>query len=110
MYHNNMLLSSEWPSFFANLAQSHQGRPVAIEQNGDLLLKNPPGQGVPLQEIELRSDQKQQRLVITTATQTHTIEAPNLIWAVRNEQGELVAVEILDTQEHRFIMRFVSGE
>ena len=105
--HNDMLMNSDWPSFFADLAQSHQGRPVAIEQGSDLLLDNPPGKGVPLQGIELRSGHKQQLLVITTAAQTYTIEAPNLIWAVRNEQGELVAVEISDVHEREFIMRFV---
>ncbi len=110
IYHSDMLMSSDWPSFLANLAQSQQGRPVVIEPGGDLLLQNPPGQGAPLQGIELRSGHKQQRLVITTAAQTYTIEAPNLIWAVRNEQEELVAVEILDTQERRFIMRFVPEE
>ena len=110
LYHHDMLMSSEWPSFLANLAQSRRGQPVVIEQEGDLLLQHPPGQGVPLQNIELDTGQKQQYLVITTATQTYTIEAPNLIWAVRNEQDALVAVEILDTQEHRFIMRFVLGE
>ena len=107
MYHHDMLMSSDWPSFLANLAQSRQGQPVVIEQDGDLLLQNPVGQGAPLQGIELRFDQKQQLLVITTAAQTYTIVAPNLIWAVRNEQDELVAVEILDTRERKFIMRFV---
>ena len=41
---------------------------------------------------------------------TYTIEAPNLIWAVRNEQGELVAVEISDAHAHEFVVRFVQGE
>jgi hypothetical protein len=103
-------MSSEWASFLVNLARSQQGRPVAIEPGGDLLLQNPAVQGSPLQGIELRSGHKQQRLVITTAAQTYTIEAPNLIWVVRNEEEELVAVEILDAQERRFIMRFVTGE
>ena len=110
LYHSDMLMSSEWPSFLANLARSQQGRSVAIEPGGDLLLQNPPGQGTLLEGIELRSGHKQQRLVITTAAQSYTIEAPNLIWAVRNEQEELVAVEILDAQERKFIMRFVSEE
>jgi hypothetical protein len=109
-YHSDMLMSSEWASFLANLAQSQQGRPVVIEQNGDLLLQHSPDQGVPLQNIELDTGHKQHRLVITTTAQTYTIEVPNLIWAVRNEQEELVAVEILDTQERRFIMRFVSED
>jgi hypothetical protein len=109
-YHNNMLMSSEWPSFLANLAQNWRGQPVVIEQNGDLLLQHSPDQGMPLQNIELDTGHKQQRLVITTAAQTYTIESPNLIWAVRNEQDALVAVEILDAQERRFVMRFVSGE
>ena len=50
---------------------------------------------------------KQRVLVITTAAHTYKIESPNLIWAVRNEQDELVAIEILDTRERKFIMRFV---
>ncbi len=107
LYHNDMLMNSEWPSFLANLAQSRRGKPVVVEQDGDLLLQHPPGQGMPLQDIELRTRNKQQCLVITTAAQTYTIEAPNLIWMVRDEQDELVAVEILDSHERKFIMRFV---
>ena len=107
IYHNDMLMSSDWPSFFADLARSHQGRPVAIKQDGDSLLENPSGKGVPLQGIEFHSGHRQKTLVITTAAQTYTIEAPTLIWAVRNEQGELVAVEISDGRDHEFIVRFV---
>ena len=107
IHHNEMLMSNDWPSFFEELAQSHQGQPVTIEQNDDLLLDNPPGEGVLLQGIELLSGHKQKVLVIITAAQTYKIESPNLIWAVRDEQGELVAVEIVDTRERTFIMRFV---
>ena len=106
-YHNDMLMSSEWPSFLADLAQSRRGQPMVIEQEGDLLLQHPPGQGVPLQNIDLDTGHKPQRLIITTTAQTFAIESPNLIWVVRNEEDELVAVEILDTQERRFIVRFV---
>ena len=107
IHHNEMLISSDWPSFFEELSQSHQDRPVTIEQDDDLLLDNPPGDGVPLQEIEFRSGHKQKLLVITTAAQTYTIEAPNLIWVIRNEQGELVAVEIIDARDREFVVRFV---
>jgi len=110
LYHNDMLMSSEWPSFLANLAQSRRGQSIVIEQEDDLLLQQPPGREVPLQNIELDTGHKQQHLVITTAAQSYTIEFPNLIWAVRNEEDELVAVEILDTQERKFIMRFVSED
>jgi hypothetical protein len=110
IFHNDMLMSSEWPSFLAKLAQSRHGQPIEIEQDGSLLLQHSPGRPALLQGIELRAGHKQQALVIITTAQTHTIESPNLIWAVRNEPGALVAVEILDTQERKFIMRFVSEE
>jgi hypothetical protein len=102
-----MLMSSDWSSFFAALLKSHQGQPVAIQQDDDLLLEKPPGGGAPLQGIELPSGHKQKALIITTAAQTYKIESPNLIWAVRNEQDELVAVEISDARERKYIMRFV---
>ena len=109
-FHNHMLKRSDWSSFLANLARSHRGQPVAIEQDGDLLLRHQPETGEPLQGIELRSTHRRQSLVVTTAAQTYTIESPNLIWAVRNEKEDLVAVEILDVQDHTFIMRFDSGK
>jgi hypothetical protein len=105
--HNDMLMSSDWPSFFADLARTRQGQPVTIEQDSDSLLENPAGKGEPLQGIEYRSHHRHKAVVITTAAQTYSIEAPNLIWAVRNEQGELVAVEISDAQAHEFVVRFV---
>ena len=109
-FHNHMLKRSDWSSFLANLARSHREQPVAIEQDGDLLLRHQPETGVPLQGIELRAAHKGQSLVVTTAAQTYTIESPNLIWTVRNEKEDLVAVEILDVQDHTFIMRFDSGK
>ena len=94
----------------ANLAQSRHGQPVEIEQDGSLLLQHSPGRPALWQGIELRAAHKQQALVITTTAQSYTIESPNLIWVVRNEPGELVAVEVLDSQVRKFIIRFVSEE
>ena len=48
--HSDMLMSSEWTSFLANVAQSRRGQPVVIEQDDDLLLQHPPGRGAPLQQ------------------------------------------------------------
>ena len=107
LFHSDMLVGNDWSSFFEDLTQSHQGRSVTVEQGNDLLLDSPPGQGVPLKGIELYNDHKQQSLVITTATQTYTIETPYLIWVVRNEQGELVALQISDAGDREFIVRFV---
>jgi len=104
---DEMIMNHDWPSFFENVVKSHQGQPVAIEQDGNLLLDDPPGEGVPLQGIELRSDHKHDAVIITMEAQTYTVEAPSLIWAVRDEHKELVAVEIIDARDRKFIVRFV---
>ena len=79
--HNmQMVISSQWGTFFADVAQKYQGRPVGVEIGEDLLLERPAGATAPLQGIAYDGHKG---LVISTGggaeTKTYTAKAPNLV-------------------------------
>ncbi len=105
-----MIMTYQWPSFFADLAKHQQGRPVTLEQDGNLLLNNPPGEMAVLEGIDFQSGHRHDAIIFTMgggpAAQTFRVEAPNLIWAVQDEHGSVVAVEILDGDERNVNVQF----
>jgi len=98
----------KWGSFFADLAESQKGRPVAVSQGGDLLLLDPPTVTAPLVAIDYQSAHKG-KLTITTdepTSETTTISAPNLVWVVHDVDGRVIAIEIIDEHDHNVVIRF----
>jgi hypothetical protein len=85
-----------WPTFFSDVAQKYGGQPVSFEAGEDLLVDNPPASQVPLLGIEY--EQHKGVIISTgsgTAAETYAVEAPDLVWAIHDEDGKLVAVEII---------------
>ena len=105
-----LIVTSQWAEFFANLTQSHRGRPVAIQKGGSLPLGDLPEERPPFQEIEYRADHRPKTIVFTIgqgpATETHTVEEPSLVWRAQDENGDLIAVKISDGQGRTVFLLF----
>jgi hypothetical protein len=84
-----MISSNHWPTFFSDVAQKYGGQPVSFEAGEDLLVDNPPASQVPLLGIEYEQQ----------------VEAPDLVWAIHDEDGKLVAVEIIAEGGRNLILR-----
>jgi hypothetical protein len=101
-----MITNDHWKTFFGDLAQKYQGQPVSFELGEDLLLDNPPADEVPLLGIEYG---KHKGVVITAGsgaeTQKYVVKALDLVWAIHDEQGTLVAVEIIAEDGRNLILR-----
>jgi len=105
-----MIVTSQWAEFFADLTQSHQGRPVAIQIGGSLPLGDLPEERPPFQGMEYHADHRPKTIVFTigqgTATETRTVEEPSLVWRARDEQGEVMIVKISDSMSRTVFLHF----
>jgi uncharacterized protein YuzE len=108
-HQNKMIYSSQWSTFFKDLEHSKQGKPVRLEQGADVLIEKSGAGSLILDTLHYQHDGKGDHLTITTAgdagTQKSTINF-NLIWATFDEDGGVVAVEIVDEQNRKVILRF----
>jgi len=98
----------QWSSFFADLLDSRKHQPVSVLHGGDLLMNEPPEDTAPLLGIEYTSSHKG-KLIITTGgdkAETTTISAPNIVWVVHEPDHTVVALEIIDEKNDKFILRF----
>lgn len=104
-YNSESILSYQWPTFFSTVLQKFQGQPIMVEQNGDLLLDEPFIAVAPLQDITY----KKKKVTMTTGGsqgQTVTLDHLTLVWAVRNEKDQLVAVELISETDEKYVVRF----
>ena len=108
-YQNKMIYSSQWSSFLKDLEHNKQGQPVRLEQGADVLTEKSGGGSLILDALHYQHGGKGDHLTITTTgdagTQKTTINF-NLIWATFDEDGNVVAVEIVDDQNRKVILRF----
>ena len=106
----DMIVTSQWAEFFANLAQSHRGRPVAIQKGGSLPLGDLPEERLPFQRIEYHADRRPKTIVFTVgqgpAAETHSVEEPSVVWQARDEQGEVMVVKMSDSMSRTVFLLF----
>ena len=103
-----VISDTEWQTFFADLVQKYRGQIVSTAMGQDLLVDNPPQAKVVLLGIAY---DKHNGVVISTrsdvTTETHGVKSPDLVWAVYDEDGKLVAVEIIG-EDGRNLILFVA--
>jgi hypothetical protein len=100
-----MVVASDWQTFFADLAQRHQGQLVSVEVGRDVLIDRRPDAQVPLQGLAYDRHKGVSISVGSgTTAETHSVEAPDLVWAAHDEHGNLVAVEIIGRDGGRLIL------
>lgn len=83
-----------------------------IERGGDLLLDDPFIPTGPLNNITFKSGRKN-KFVLTTSgdqSQTITIKHLTLVWAVRNDEGGIVAVELISETDEKVVVRFFGSQ
>ena len=100
-----MISSSQWLTFFADLSR-YQGQLVSLEIDEDLLADDPTSGKAPLLRVEY---DKHKGVTISTgsgtAAQTYTVKTPDLVWAIHDEHGRLLAVETIGRDGRKLILR-----
>lgn len=100
----------KWPEFFESIAQVQLGKDVRVDQGGDALLLQPTSEPLPLRQLEFAHSHRKNHLTITAGREDEvrreiTIE-PNLVWAVYDSGGHVVAVEIIDQHDRKVVLHF----
>ena len=106
-----MVMSSQWESYFADIISERKGQLVSFEVDGELTLSSPPKPSVVLLGIDFTHIRRHANLTISTGSsaqpQSYTVESLSLVWAVHDSQGNVMATEIIGKDGRNVILRFL---
>jgi hypothetical protein len=112
MAQTKKLDQERWSEFLSMFSNGNRGRMVAIEVADMAIGDQPLTDGAPLFAIDYDPANKGDDLVITTGRDevdySHTISAPTEIWEAQDDNGKVVALEIIDRKEAKTILVFKS--
>jgi hypothetical protein len=103
-----------WATFFEELLESYQGKPVNILTGSDFLHSEPPEDTAPLEAIDYESKHRgtfkhKGQLIVTTGGpegESVTIDVPTLVWVYRDLEGAPLGIEVIDEKNNRVVVRF----
>ena len=112
MAQTKKLDQERWPEFLSMFSNGNRGRMVAIEVADMAIGDQPLTDGAPLFAIDYDPANKGDDLVITTGRDevdyTHKISAPAEIWELQDDNGKVVALEVIDRNGAKTIVVFKS--
>ena len=101
-----------WLEFLSMFSNGNRGRRVAIEVADLAIGDQPLTEAAPLFAIDYDPANKGDDLVITTGRDemdySHTISAPAEIWESQDDNGKVVALEIINRNGSKTILAFES--
>lgn len=103
-----------WATFFEELFEIYQGKPVNVLAGADFLSSEPPLDTAPLSAIDYDSKHRgilkhKGQLVIETSGaegESVTIDVPTIVWVFRDLEGIPLGVEVIDEENNRVVVRF----
>ena len=106
-HQSQMLPSSQLSSFFSELAEKYKGKTVYLYPGSHL--EHTPGDAEPatLSGITYEHHRKQDLLTIHTAVGGNPQETAvyvHLVWAIRDEDGGLIALEVIDKKDKKLVL------
>ncbi|MDP9813354.1 hypothetical protein J2W42_006227 [Rhizobium tibeticum] len=98
-----VLAKAEWATYFSHLHEAVQSKEIKIEVVGatvgdQILVKSSPLLGATYEP-------KEDMLELSVKGMTHVVERPRKI-TVQDEEGEVVAIEVIDFAERQQILTF----
>jgi len=101
-----------WSEFLSMFSNGNRGRLVAIDVADMAIGDQPLTDAAPLFAIDYDPANKGDDLVITTGRDdvdySHTISAPVEIWESQDDNGKVVALEIINRNRSKTILAFKS--
>ena len=110
--HNVQLMTSQWPSFFTELANQRKGRDVRVEVDGNLLQPDSSAEASLLKDLKYHPVVHDRKVTVITrksedVSDVETVlRGPSIVWDVRNQHGDTVAVQIIGEDSHKLVLRF----
>ena len=107
---NKQIPSERWEEFCDTFTQGNRDRTVSIEivgpEVGDQRLAN----AVPFSAIDFDTLYKGDTFILSYGSEapltTHTIPVPAELWQAQDENGVVLALEIIDTEDRKTIISF----
>ncbi len=107
---NTQVPTDEWPDFLVTFSNGNRGRAVSLEvcdpESGD---SGQVKQGK-LMAVDYDPDGKGNDIVVTTGVDeidySHTIKAPLEVWQSQQDNGEVLALEIIDQNSVKTVIGF----
>ena len=101
-----------WLEFFSIFSNGNRGRLIAIEVEDMTSGDQPIADALPLLAIDYDPVNKGDDLVVTTGKEevdySHTISAPAEVWEAQDDNGEVIALEVINGDGARTIITFKS--
>lgn len=109
--HNEQIMAYQLPVFFEELDKNFAGKSVNVEQDGDLVFKGEVADWVTLQSIKFYPKvRKGDALYIETKhdgeQSKYAFKSPVIVWEVRDQNRQIVAVQAIDDEGRNIILRF----
>jgi hypothetical protein len=112
MAQTKKLEQENWLEFLSIFSNGNRGRLIAIEVDDMAAGEQPLADAAPLFALDYDPAGKGDDLVITTGLDevdyTHTINAPTEIWEAQDDNGKVVALEVVDGAGSKTIITFKS--
>jgi hypothetical protein len=101
-----------WFEYLSMFSNGNRGRLIAVEIAAMAIGDQPPSDAAPLFAIDYDPAGKGDDLVITTGRDevdyTHTISGPAEIWESQDDNGKVLALEIISQSGSKTILTFKS--
>ena len=108
---NEQIMAYQLPEFFEELDKNYVGKAINVERDGDLVYKGEVSDWVTLQSIRFyHKVRKGDALYIETKhdgeQSKYAFKSPVIVWVVRNQHRQIVAVQAIDDEGSNIILRF----
>ena len=106
---NKQIAPERWGEFFDQVSNNNKGRRIKLEIVNPVRGDQIQFENSPLLSLVYDSVNTGQVTISATEeeiTRTHTIHAPNTVWEALDQDGKVVALEILDESHNQAILQF----
>jgi len=107
---NNHISPKHWEEFCDTFTEGNQGRTVSIEIVGSEVGDQALAISVPFSAIDFDTLYKGYAFILSYGSAapltTHTIAVPTEVWQTQDENGIVVALEIIDIEDLKTIIKF----
>jgi hypothetical protein len=108
--HNEQIMAYQMPVFFEELSKKYAGKMVHVERDGDLVYQGPVTGWVTLQSLRYYHVRTGHALYFETeqegSVSSYKTKTPTLVWVVRDQHRQVVAVQVIDESNQNIILRF----
>ena len=108
-HQSTILMAGRYKTFFADLSENYQGRTVYLYPDAHLEHTSGDADPVELRGFAIEHKKRKDHITIQTAvdrTPQELTMIANMIWVIRDEDSNIIALEIIDPQDKKLVLEF----